>query len=139
LERKLKLQAKDLKLADRVLFLGNMLNSDVPKYLAISDVFVRPSLSEGLGNVFLEAMAAGLPVIGTKVGGILDFLKDSEMGLFCEVKNPQSIAEKIELILNDNNLRQKLIDNGRRLVEEKYNWPKIAQQMKIIFEKLIHG
>ncbi|MBU1102183.1 glycosyltransferase family 4 protein, partial [Patescibacteria group bacterium] len=109
---------------------------DVPKYLAISDVFVRPSLSEGLGNSFLEAMAAGVPIIGTKVGGIPDFLRDGETGLFCEARNPQSIAEKITLLLSDEILRQRLIANARKLVEEKYNWDNIAQKMGNIFEKL---
>jgi len=87
--------------------------------LALADVFVRPSLSEGLGNVFLEAMAAGLPIIGTPVGGILDFLKDGETGLFCRIKNPKSIAEKIKEILSDDRLREKLIQNGQKLAEEK--------------------
>ena len=104
--------------------------------MALADVFVRPSLSEGLGNVFLEAMAAGLPIIGTPVGGILDFLKDGETGLFCRIKNPKSIAEKIKEILSDDRLREKLIQNGQKLAEEKYSWDIIARQMEKIFKKI---
>jgi len=121
---------------DKILFLGNVLNNDVPRYLAISDVFVRPSLSEGLGISFLEAMAAGVPIIGTKVGGIPDFLKDGETGLFCEVSSPKSIAEKINLLLSGEALRRKIIINAGQLVEEKYNWDKIADQIKAIIDRL---
>lgn len=132
----LSLVISHLSIEKRVFLLGFIPPDKVPEYLAISDVFVRPSLSEGLGNAFLEAMAAGLPVIGTSVGGIPDFLQDGETGLFCEVRNPKGIAEKIELLLSDNNLRQELIKNGRKLVEEKYNWDKIAIQIKELINRL---
>src|SRR3989338_7534047 len=81
LEDALKRIAADLGHAHRVHFLGHLSQDDIPPYLWASDVFCRPSLSEGLGNAFLEAMAAGVPVIGTPVGGIPDFLKDGETGL----------------------------------------------------------
>ncbi len=136
LEKNLKLQVTSYKLQDKVLFLGEMPNEHVPEYLAIADVFARPSLSEGLGTAFLEAMAAAVPIIGTKVGGIPDFLQDGETGLFCEVQNPQSIAEKINLLLTDENLRQKLIFNGKKLIEEKYQWDLIADKMRNIFYRL---
>ncbi|MBI4709034.1 MAG: glycosyltransferase family 4 protein [Candidatus Portnoybacteria bacterium] len=136
LEESLKSKTESLKLGNRVNFLGEIPNKKVPEYLAISDVFVRPSLSEGLGNAFLEAMAAGVPVIGTEVGGIPDFLVNRETGLFCEASNSNDIAEKIKLLLTDNDLRNKLIVNGRKLVEEKYNWNEIAERMENIFNKL---
>ena len=136
LEKNLKLKTKNLKLDRRVLFLGNVPNEEVPNYLAIADVFVRPSLSEGLGNSFLEAMAAGVSVVGTKVGGIPDFLRDGETGLFCEVNNPQSIAEKTKILINDSELRQKLVANAKKLVAEKYNWNLIAEKMRDVFNKL---
>ncbi len=133
----LSLVISHLSLEKRVILSGSVLFDKVPQYLSVSDVFVRPSLSEGLGNSFLEAMAAGVPIIGTEVGGIPDFLTNEETGLFCEIKNPKSIAEKIELLLSDNNLRQRLIFNGKKLVEEKYDWDKIAVQMKEIIDRLI--
>ena len=135
-EEYLKDLTKKLNLEDNVLFLGEVSHKDLPQYLWISDVFVRPSLSEGLGNAFLEAMAAGVPAIGTKVGGIPDFLREGETGLFCEVQNPKSIAEKIETLLKDKKLRLRLVENGRKLVEEKYNWDSIARQIENIFKKL---
>jgi len=133
---KLKNLVKEINVEGRVFFLGKISHDELPKYLHISDVFIRPSLSEGLGNSFLEAMAAGLPVIGTEVGGIPDFLKDGETGLFCEVSNPKSIAEKVELMLNNDELRKKIIENGKKIVEEKYGWEKLANDIKNIFNKL---
>jgi len=66
----------ELDLKDSVEFLGSIPNEKIYEHLASSSVFVRPSLSEGLGIAFLEAMAVGVPIIGTPVGGIPDFLKD---------------------------------------------------------------
>ncbi len=85
-----------LKLEPRVKFVGFVPHREIPLYLHASHIFVRPSLSEGMGVSFVEAMAAGLPVVATPVGGIPDFLVDTKTGLFCEVENPKSIAEKVE-------------------------------------------
>jgi len=136
LEKKLEKSVKKLNLKERIHFLGLISHNDLPKYLHASDVFCRPSLSEGLGNVFLEAMAAGVPVVGTKVGGIPDFLVDGETGLFCEARNSKNIAENIKKILEDIGLRDKLILNGKNLVKEKYSWNMIADKMKNIFTDL---
>lgn len=136
LEKKLKEQVTRRNLQEKVLFLGSVPYDELPKYYSLADVFVRPSLSEGLGSAFLEAMAAGVPIIGTAIGGIPDFLKDGETGLFCQPKNPQSIAEKIKLLLTDEDLRKKLITNGRKLIEEEYTWNIIASKMEKIFNHL---
>ncbi|MBU4223613.1 glycosyltransferase family 4 protein [Patescibacteria group bacterium] len=136
LEEKLKFQVINYKLQEKVLFLGQVSHNDLPRYLWISDVFCRPSLSEGLGNSFLEAMAAGVPVVATPVGGIPDFLKDGETGLFCEVNNPRSIAEKVKIYLENNELRGKIIANAQKMVSEKYDWNLIASKMRNIFHKL---
>lgn len=132
LEAELKQCAVSLNLSDRVHFLGNVNHSELSKYLWASDVFCRPSLSEGLGNAFLEAMAAGVPIVGTNIGGIPDFLKDGETGLFCKVNDPKDIAHQIKRILDDPALAEKLRVNGKKLVEEKYNWEVISEKMKNI-------
>lgn len=118
--------AGNLKIEDKVVFIGRINHSELPKYLKISDVFVRPSLSEGLGNAFLEAMAASTPVVGTRIGGIPDFLKDEDTGLFCKVGDPEDIAQKIEQLVFDDTLRKKVTHNGLKLVKEKYDWGIIA-------------
>jgi glycosyltransferase involved in cell wall biosynthesis len=120
---------------DNVLFVGTVSHEDLPKYMAISNIFVRPSISEGLGTAFLEAMAAGLPIVGTNVGGIPDFLKDSQTGLFCTTES-KSIAEKINLLLKDNDLRNRISENARKLVSEKYQWDNIAEEYKKLYLEL---
>ena len=133
-ERKnLELLTTNYSLETSVIFVGSISHAELPKYLKISDVFVRPSRSEGLGIAFLEAMAAGVSIIGTKVGGIPDFLKNKETGLFAEVDNQENLAEKINLILTDKELREKLVKNAKELVVQKYDWNKIADEFKELY------
>jgi glycosyltransferase involved in cell wall biosynthesis len=136
LENKLKSQVLNFNLQNRIMFLGHIKSQEIPNYLAISDIFVRPSLSEGLGNSFLEAMAAGIPVIATPVGGIPDFLKDNETGLFCEINDPKSIAGKVMLLLSDSALAQKIKLNAKEMIAKNYDWKLIAGKMRNIFEKI---
>ena len=142
-EKNLKALAKKLKVEKRIMFLGYIDHKEMPLYLRISDVFIRPSLSEGLGNSFLEAMAAGVPIISTPVGGIPDFLFDPKInpdkkstGLFCHVRDPKSIAKKIETILSDKELTDKIIINAKELVFAKYDWDIITHNMNKIFYNL---
>ena len=135
---KLRKLTDELRLTKRVLFLGNIEHNELPQYLHISDVFVRPSLSEGMGNSFIEAMAAGVPVIATKVGGITDFLKDGETGLFCGIDDPKGISEKIELLMKNDELRERIIKKAKQMVSEKYDWNLITKNMKEnVFEKML--
>ncbi|MBI5005274.1 MAG: glycosyltransferase family 4 protein [Candidatus Lloydbacteria bacterium] len=123
--------------SERIVFIKSVDSAEVPRYLSIADIFVRPSRSEGMGNSFIEAMAAGLPVIGTPVGGIIDFLKDGETGLFCEVDKPESVAAQVKRLMEDKALREKISANARAMVEEKYDWNIIAKQMKEkVFERM---
>ena len=133
-EKKLKELAKELGVENVVHFLGHIEPENVYEYLTKADIFVRASRTEGLGSSFLEAMGAGLPIIGTPVGGIVDFLKDGETGLFCEIDNPKDLAEKIKRLMNDESLSKRIAENGRQLVLEKYDWNRIAQQMDGIFK-----
>jgi teichuronic acid biosynthesis glycosyltransferase TuaC len=133
LKNKLNDQVNKMKLNDRVNFLGYIDRKELPKYLQISDIFIRPSITEGFGISFIEAMASGLPVIATKVGGIVDFIIDKKTGVFCEVNNPKDIADKVQMILNDNRLKDELIINSKKLVSEKYNWNNISENMRKIF------
>lgn len=143
-EQALRTLARDLHIEHRVHFLGQVSHADMPKYLKISDIFIRPSRSEGLGNSFLEAMAAELPVLATQVGGIPDFLFDQEKnpeqeptGYFCEVDNPESIAQQVKKIISDKGLRARVVLSAKKLVTEKYDWNLITKDMKErVFNKL---
>ncbi len=137
LRAELELNAKRLTLNARVKFLGFILHTELPFFLHASDIFIRPSLSEGMGNSFIEAMAAGVPIIATNVGGIPDFLTDRETGLFCAVHNPKDIAEQVQTLLRDPALRASITANAQNLVTEKYDWNFLAQRTKDeVFSKL---
>ena len=129
-------QARDLGVSEKVKFLGFVPYADLPKYFSACDIFIRPSRSEGFGNSFIEAMAAGLPVIATPVGGIPDFIDDGETGVFCSPDNPQSIAQAVNLLLKDEALRDKIKDKAKKRVVENYSWDHIAVKMKDVLESL---
>ncbi len=133
---KLKELVAQNKLENRVVFLGLRGHAELPGLLQASDIFCRPSLSEGLGNSFLEAMASGIPIIGTPVGGIPDFLTDGETGLFCEPSNPESIAKAVLRFQNEPSLKMKIIEQGKNLAINGYNWENIAVEMGKVFAKL---
>ncbi|KKU13958.1 hypothetical protein A3J43_00090 [Candidatus Uhrbacteria bacterium RIFCSPHIGHO2_12_FULL_54_23] len=120
-----------------VRFLGEVPNEILPRYYQSADVFARPSRSEGLGISFLEALAAGMPLIGTAVGGIPDFLKDGETGLAVRPNDADGIASAIEQITGNENLRARLAENGKRMARERYTWDQIAERIGILFDQLI--
>lgn len=137
----LKLFTEAQDLTNRVYFLGHILHDTLPYYLKVSDVFIRPSLSEGFGLAFLEAMAAGIPVIGTAVGGTPDCLFDpfqqpnkKPTGLFCKVQDPKDIAEKIVLLMKDVRLKDEIVQNATAMIAEKYDWRIVSVQMQEVFE-----
>lgn len=132
------------KLGSRVEFAGFVEMKDIPAHLHKADIFIRPSLSEGMGSSFIEAMAASLPVIATPVGGIPDFLSDPDKtpnkaptGLYVAIHDPQGIAKQIQRLIKDDRLRETLINNAKRLVRERYNWNLIAEDMRRrVFNKI---
>lgn len=138
-EASLKRLVSGLGMASRASFLGQVRSSEVGQYLAGGSVFVRPSRSEGLGNSFLEAMAAGLPVVGTPVGGIPDFLRHGETGWLCEVNDPRSIAEQVAHILDPRNQDEvkQVIARAERLVRDNYDWSKLAVRFSELFERVL--
>jgi glycosyltransferase involved in cell wall biosynthesis len=123
--------------SSRMHFVGTVAYQEIPEYLHASDVFCRPSLSEGLGNVFLEAQAAGIPVIATPVGGIPDIVESDVTGVFCEPQNPVSIARAIVRLRGDASLRTRLITTAS-LQTQKYEWDQIAKQMSVFFTQIIN-
>lgn len=143
-EKKLKDLANSEGVAKRTHFLGFIESSEIPRYLHISHIFIRPSLSEGMGNSFIEAMAAGLPVIATQVGGIVDFLFDPERnpnhkptGLSVGTRNPKEIARQTKRLIGDETLRDTLIQNAFAFVKDTYDWNYIAKRMKgEVFSKI---
>lgn len=135
-ESELKKLAQKLKIKERIFFLGDVSQSHIPYFLNISDVFIRPSISEGFGNSFLEAMAMEIPVIASPVGGIIDFVIDNETGIFCDQLNHNDIAEKLVFISSNKELRENIIKNAKAMVKQNYDWNNISKEMEKIFNKL---
>ncbi|MCR4256711.1 MAG: glycosyltransferase family 4 protein, partial [Candidatus Uhrbacteria bacterium] len=129
--------AQELGVASRVQFFGNKTHDEIANLYQDADLFCRPSRTEGLGNAFLEAMAAGLPTIGTPVGGIPDFLNE-DTGWLCEPENPELIAETIQRVLvTPREEIDRVTKNAARLVREKYDWESVASEMRALFERTI--
>lgn len=121
--------AKEEGVAKRVEFLGHIDHAHLPALLQRSDIFIRPSRSEGMGNAFIEAMAVGLPVIGTAVGGIPDFLKDGDTGYVVEVDNPKSIAAAVERIVAQPYETRAITGRAQELARQ-YDWDILARRMR---------
>lgn len=123
---------KKLHLEDFVVFLGSVPHEEVPAYMALADVLVLPSLSEGFGIVLLEAMAMGLPIIATKVTGLTEIVEDGENGFLVEPHNPLEIAEKCYILLTNDDIRNKISENNRKKAK-KYEWKKIIDKLEKIY------
>lgn len=128
----LEILVREVNLAHAVLFHGHVAYDRIPEFLSRASVFVRPSRSEGLGTSFLEAMAAGVPVVATRVGGIPDFLQDGKTGLFVRVDDADDVARQIIRILADSALYAKLSREARMLVESAYTWDSVAHRMRLL-------
>lgn len=105
----------DKKTIIKVFELGQM-----PEVYRESDLFVLASENETFGQVFIESMACGLPVIGTKVGGIPEIISDNRNGFLVRPRDASSLAQKIEKLLNDDILRKKFIEAGIKTIQDKF-------------------
>lgn len=137
LESELKTLAENIGKEKQVHFLGTVDYKELPEYLREADIFCRPSLSEGLGNAFLEAMAVQIPVIGTPVGGIPDFLHDIETGFVCEPHNPKSIAEAVKKAQTDSGRKKQVVEKAQALIAAEYTWASVSKRMGDIFKQLV--
>ena len=124
--------AKRLQLGKSTSFIGRVNHERVSEYMFAADVFVLPSLSEGFPVVIPEAMAAGLPIVTTNVRGLPEIVKDGENGFTVEPQNPQQLAEKISLLLDDKELSQKISRNNRNK-SKQYSWEVVAEKLEEVY------
>jgi glycosyltransferase involved in cell wall biosynthesis len=129
-EEKLKKLTYELKISKRIHFIGQVTHEMIPKYLKACDIFIRPSRSEGMGNSFVEAMAARLPVIATTEGGLSDFIFDLKTAYECKKDNPESIVLAVKRVLSDEERKEKILNTAFEMVAEKYDWNLIAKRMQ---------
>jgi L-malate glycosyltransferase len=137
-EKMLKEMASSLKVMESIRFVGSIPNDELPYYLATSDVYVSTSLSDaGLAASTAEAMACELPVITTDFGANAEWVKDGENGFLIPMKKPESLAEKIIVLLKDKDLREKFGKKGRQIIKERLDYNTEMSKMEKIYEGLI--
>jgi glycosyltransferase involved in cell wall biosynthesis len=135
--------SESLHLQGKVIFHDAVSQEELVRYYSMAEVFVLPSVTtderetEGLGVVLLEAMACGVPVIGSAVGGIPDIIRDQETGLLVRPKDPGDLAEKINRVLIEEDLGQRLSEKGRGFVRERFSWSVIARNYLELFRSVL--
>lgn len=127
LKIELESQVNELDINRFVHFYGAVNYNEVPRMLAVGDIFVSPSLDEGMPRSVLEAMSMGLASVVTPVGGNPEIIDDGLNGFFVEVKSPEQIAEKISYLLENPQTLKKIRMNARTKIVEKYEFKKCIE------------
>jgi glycosyltransferase involved in cell wall biosynthesis len=118
-----------------VVFPGQM--EDVLPYLQAADIFVLPSATEGLSNALLEAMAVGLPVVATSVGGAPDLIKDGENGWLIPADDVGALSSAINTLLIEENLRRSLGESARQIIIEQYALRVVADRLRSLYDSIL--
>jgi glycosyltransferase involved in cell wall biosynthesis len=126
-----------LKLHGRVIFTGE--RTDVPKLLAEVNLSVLPSLGEGLSNSLLEAMAAGLPVIATNVGGNPEIVRDGQNGILVPARDSAALGDAILHILSSPALARRFGENGRQLAAKDFSLQSTIRRTEDLYLKLLES
>lgn len=124
-----------LGLEATTLFLGR--RDNVVKYLQSTDVLVLPSLSEGLPNALLEAMACGLAAVATDVGGSNDVINNLENGILIHPRDPKALSDALLTLLNDKKLAARLGQEARKTIEERYSLDQVVNQYMRLYQSLV--
>jgi glycosyltransferase involved in cell wall biosynthesis len=115
------------RLPGRIHWVG--IQDDVWRYMTAADVYIQASRSEALGLAILEAMARGVPVVGTSVGGIPEVILDGENGLLVPPASPAELAHAVTRLLNDEALRARFARAGRETCEHRFDIVQSAQAL----------
>ncbi|MGY5352974.1 glycosyltransferase family 4 protein [Wenyingzhuangia sp. IMCC45533] len=136
-EEELLFLVSDLSLVKEVSFISSVSQKDVYQLMVKSDLFLLPSVEEGIANVCIEAMFCKLPVLSTNCGGMSELIEDNETGFLVPTRSPESIANKIGDILQLNNQRiNSIIVKARKKVIEQHNTLKMVADMEYLYKKI---
>ncbi|MFA4911536.1 MAG: glycosyltransferase family 4 protein, partial [Desulfobacteria bacterium] len=126
-----------LGIENKVIFAG--WRSDVPQLINTFDIFVLPSLNEGMGRVLVEAMAMGKPIVASDIGGIPDLVKDGANGILFPPRDVDAMAKGILKLLLDRELRRKMGNEGKKLAYPAYDTSVMVRKIEGLYEKLLRG
>jgi glycosyltransferase involved in cell wall biosynthesis len=126
----------NLKIEKKVIFAGERI--DILELLSIIDIFVLPSLREGLGLAILEAMGCGKPVIATNVGGIPEVIKNRENGILVSPKNPEALYRAMNELLDDGEKREKMGRIGKRVCDERFRANTMVEKIEDLYDFFIN-
>ncbi|HWU20213.1 MAG TPA: glycosyltransferase [Nocardioides sp.] len=129
--------ARELGVADRVIFQGRVPHDELPETIRSCDAIVCAPWYEPFGIVPLEAMACGVPVVGAAVGGLLDSVVDGSTGILVPPRDPEAIASAVARVLSDPALARRLGANGRRRAVDLYTWDRVAALTEECYRKLL--
>lgn len=129
--------ARDFGIEDEVHFLGHVDHDKLPSHYASADLVVLPSRMENFPLVILEAMATGLPVVATSVGGVPEMVVEGETGLLVAPYDPGALAEAINSLLGDPSRMRAMGARGRERVREQYTWEKVAERVARYFREVV--
>lgn len=129
-------RAKLLGLADRVILVGHQ--DDLKPFYSLADVVVISSRSEGSPNVLLEALASGVPLVATAVGGIPEMVSDGVHALLVEHGNTRLMAESIQKVLSTSDLAQSLVEHGKTLIQTRFSPEERARRLLEVYRSLLH-
>ncbi len=128
-------QARSLNLGSRINFKGLVPHGELPRVYNSADLFVLPSLNEGMSNTLLEALASGLPIIATKTGGSEELVKEGKNGFVVAMKNSGDLANKIERLIQNKELREEMGRESRKKAEAM-SWEEVTKKYLVIFKKI---
>jgi glycosyltransferase involved in cell wall biosynthesis len=134
---RLRAQARRLGVDRDVVFAGHRSLGELPAFYSSADVFALPSSFDNSPNVLLEAMACGLPVVATRVGGVARYVVDGANGLLVEPDEPARLAAAIERALDEPDLRSGLAEGGLRYVRNRQGWAASARKLLALYEQLL--
>lgn len=132
----LDLLVKELNLEERVFILGALDREEVISAYQHSDIFCLPSINEAFGLVILESMASGLPVIASDLSATKEIIEDGKNGLLFKVGDFSDLADKVNILLGDSKLRKRFSEEGKKTVEEKYEWEKIVGSLEKLYQEI---
>ena len=128
-------QARNLGVGERVVFLGHREDTDV--LLQALDIFVLPSLSEGIPMALLEAMAASRPIVASRVGGIPEIIEDGVEGFLVEPMDVDSLAERCRRLIKSPDVARKMGEQARTRVERDFSAVAMADRVASVYNKLL--